>query len=53
MAEFRRKIYQMLQEWKAAGGKSALLIEGARCIGKSKIVEFFVLYHQVQCDGLT
>ncbi|MCF0214274.1 MAG: AAA family ATPase, partial [Muribaculaceae bacterium] len=41
MAEFRRKIYQRLLEWKATEGKSALLIEGARRIGKSTIVEIF------------
>ncbi|MCF0194340.1 MAG: AAA family ATPase, partial [Bacteroidaceae bacterium] len=41
MAEFRRKIYQRLLEWKQTEGKSALLIEGARRIGKSTIVEIF------------
>jgi predicted AAA+ superfamily ATPase len=39
--EFKRKIYNSLLEWKARGGKSALLIEGARRIGKSTIAEIF------------
>ena len=36
-----RKVYQKLLEWKARGGKSALMVEGARRIGKSYIVEEF------------
>lgn len=39
---FERKIYAKLKEWKEyAKGKSALLLEGARRIGKSTIVEQF------------
>ena len=39
---FKRKIYNSLLEWKnTSKGKSALLIEGARRIGKSTIAEFF------------
>ena len=39
---FKRKIYQRLLQWKAENdGKSALLIEGARRVGKSTIVEEF------------
>ena len=39
---FRRKIYDKLLEWKAeANGKTALLVEGARRIGKSTVVEEF------------
>lgn len=39
---FRRKIYEQLLEWKQeSDGHSALLIEGARRIGKSTIVEEF------------
>lgn len=39
---FRRKIYDKLLEWKRkAEGRTALLIEGARRIGKSTIVEEF------------
>ncbi len=39
---FKRKIYDKLLEWKnESNGKSALLIEGARRIGKSTIVEEF------------
>lgn len=39
---FQRKIYEKLWEWKnASDGKSALLIEGARRIGKSTVVEAF------------
>ena len=44
MAEvlFKRKIYSKLKEWKETSkGKTALLIEGARRIGKSTIVEEF------------
>ncbi|MCD8020161.1 MAG: AAA family ATPase [Clostridiales bacterium] len=39
---FKRKIYNQLLEWKRdSGGKTALLIEGARRVGKSTIVEHF------------
>lgn len=38
---FRRKIYDKLLKWKALNGTEALLIEGARRIGKSTIVEEF------------
>ena len=39
---FKRKIYDKLLEWKEnSNGKTALLIEGARRIGKSTIVEEF------------
>lgn len=39
---FRRKIYSKMLEWKRhSAGKTALLIEGARRIGKSTIVEEF------------
>ena len=39
---FRRKIYNKLRKWKQeSNGKTALLIEGARRIGKSTVVEEF------------
>ena len=39
---FERKIYEQILQWKQENnGKSALLIEGARRIGKSTIVEMF------------
>ena len=39
---FRRKIYDKLVQWKQeSNGKTALLIEGARRVGKSTIVEAF------------
>ena len=39
---FRRKIYGTFLQWKAeSDGKTALLVEGARRIGKSTIVEEF------------
>lgn len=39
---FKRKIYQKLLEWKEQeSNKTALLIEGARRVGKSTIVEEF------------
>jgi len=39
--EFSRSIYKRMLEWKESGGQSALLIEGARRIGKSTIAEVF------------
>ena len=41
MSNFRRKIYQRMLEWKQGNGTSALLIEGARRIGKTTIVKVF------------
>lgn len=39
---FRRKIYEKLLEWKKeSDGNTALLIEGARRVGKSTIAEEF------------
>lgn len=39
---FQRKIYHKLLEWKEeSNGKTALLIEGARRVGKSTVVEEF------------
>lgn len=38
---FKRKIYEKLLDWKKNNGQKALLIEGARRIGKSTIVEEF------------
>lgn len=39
---FKRKSYQKMQQWKAeSGGKSALLVEGARRVGKSTLVRQF------------
>ena len=38
---FRRKIYNKLLDWKKTNGRKALLVEGARRIGKSTIVEEF------------
>ena len=38
----RRKTFDKLQEWKdTSNGKSALLVRGARRVGKSYIVEEF------------
>lgn len=40
--EFKRKIYKQMQEWKSEKNKnSALLIEGARRVGKTTIVKEF------------
>ena len=37
---FRRKIYDKLLEWKTeSDGRTALLIEGARRVGKSTVVK--------------
>ena len=42
MGIFRRKIYDSLLEWKnTSGGRSAVLIEGAKGVGKSTIVREF------------
>lgn len=42
LSMFKRKIYKKMQEWKQESqGKTALLIEGARRIGKSTVVEEF------------
>jgi len=42
MAIFRRKIYDRISEWKERyGGKYALLIEGARRVGKTTVVKQF------------
>lgn len=39
---FRRKLYERLLEWKRVqNGKTAILIEGARRVGKSTLVELF------------
>ena len=39
---FRRKIYDELLEWKRqSNGSTAMLVEGARRVGKSSIVEEF------------
>ena len=37
----KRKIYDKLLAWKKSGGKTALLIDGARRVGKSYIAEEF------------
>lgn len=41
----KRKIYSKLLEWKSRNGKSALLIKGARRVGKSYIAEKFGQEH--------
>ncbi len=42
MEPFKRKIYSKFLEWKAeSDGKTALMVEGARRIGKSTVVEEF------------
>ena len=38
---FKRKIYEKLLEWKKCEGSEALMIEGARRVGKSTIVKEF------------
>ena len=39
--ELKRKIYDELLEWKNSKIKSALLMECARCIEKSTVIEKF------------
>ena len=42
MDTFRRKIYRQLQEWKEhTGGRRALMIKGARRVGKSTVAKEF------------
>ena len=42
MAVFKRKAYERLLEWKNdSEGKYAILVEGARRVGKSTLVEEF------------
>lgn len=42
MSTFRRKIYSQLRDWKErAGGRRALMIKGARRVGKSTVAEEF------------
>lgn len=39
---FKRKIYDKLLQWKqTSNGKTALLLQGARRVGKSTVVEEF------------
>lgn len=38
---FKRKIYDKLSDWKKSEGGEAVLIEGARRIGKSTIAKEF------------
>ena len=39
---FKRKVYQRMLQWKSeSAGKSALLVEGARRVGKSTLVKHF------------
>ena len=37
----RRKAYDRLLKWKKGNGESALLVEGARRVGKSYLVKEF------------
>ncbi len=45
MLKMKRKIYSRLTDWKRHNGKSALLIKGARRVGKSYIAEQFGKEH--------
>lgn len=39
---FRQKMYDILLDWKSRfQGRTAMLVEGARCVGKSTVVEEF------------
>lgn len=46
---FKRKIYDKLLEWKKDEGKTALLIEGARRVGKTTIVKEFAKNEYRSC----
>ena len=41
MAEFRRKFYELLMQWKSTKHQECLLVKGARQIGKTFIIEKF------------
>ena len=38
---YRRKAYEKLLDWKAEGGRTAMLIEGARRVGKTTLAQEF------------
>lgn len=46
---FRRKIYDEMLRWKTGNGTSALLIEGARRVGKTTIVQEFARNEYWSC----
>lgn len=47
---FRRKLYERMLQWKnERGGKTALLVEGARRVGKSTLVEQFAKREYDSC----
>ena len=56
---FKRKAYEKMLKWKAeSNGKSALLIEGARCVGKSTLARQFAeneykSYILIDCSKLS
>ena len=41
----KRKIYDSMRKWKEENGRTALLIDGARRVGKSYILKDFVQRH--------
>lgn len=45
----KRKLYNKLEEWKNRNGKTALLIKGARRVGKSYLAEEFGKNHYKSC----
>lgn len=48
--EFKRKVYGEMLQWKReSNGKTALLIEGARRVGKSTVVEAFARREYESC----
>ncbi len=50
MEQFERKIYKRLESWKReSAGKTALLIEGARRVGKTTIVKEFAEKEYASC----
>ena len=48
--KFKRKIYEKLLEWKKnRNGKTALLIEGARRVGKSLVMSHSWGWNSLDC----
>ena len=48
--EFRRKVYEELAQWKGTSrGRSAVLVQGARGVGKSTVVERFAKEQYRSC----
>ncbi len=51
---FKRKIYDELLRWKQTdNGKTAVLIQGARRVGKSTIAKTFIILSKPKAESIT